>query len=364
MTPTYTQVGGLRFGYRSCLFTVDNFPVVGVVGVAVEQKRVRKTVGSRTPGARPLGRTTGLYSVPVLKIKMLREDSEVLAQYIGQKTTSLAQFGAYGDQTFKFSAQCLEDTNPDATVTMLAEQCVITGRNSDYDKAVGALIEEFTIEALQVAESDKAGQRFLYSTAPNALDALAQDFVVIGGDVSPGRATILDPKREIGWDIRQAYGMNLATLVPKGNPPATFSIRFDLWDEADLPKWNAFSAKWLKYATARVPGATDKNGNPVNYAISVKHPILQAQPIALQQCVIAKIGGLNVDEEGLWGCTVDFLEYGLPVIARQAPTAAVPAAAQAQPTATSAAEVKIQALRDRAAHLADDRANQIGRGAA
>ena len=359
MTPTYTKVGPVRFGSRSCLFAANGFPLLGIVGVSTKQKRVRKTVRSNIPGAPPLGRTSGLYSAPILTLKMLREDSETFAAYLSEQSGKalIDALGAYADAPFTFTAQCTEPSNAAATVTMLAKTCVITDRNTEYAKDVGALVDEYTIEALQISETDSRGQRFLYSTAPNALDALAQDFVTIEGQPSPGRATILDAKREIGWDVRQAWGLDRATLIPKGNPPATFSIRFDMWDEADLPKWNAYSAQWFKYATVRLPGST------TNYALSIKHPILQAQPIALQACVISKIHALNRDEDGLWGSTIEFLEYGKPAIAKQAATAQIAAAAKTQPTAKSARDIREQKALAELAAVANDRAAQIVGGA-
>ena len=363
MTPTYTQVGTIRFGYRSCVFLADNFPLLGIVGLTTKQKRARKNVKSGVPGARPLGRTTGLYSIPTLSVKMLREDSETFAQYLAQKNVGNGQDpGEYANVTFNFSAQCIETTNTAATVTMLASQCVVVDKSSDYDMAIGALVDEYTIEALQVAESDQRGQRFMYSSSPNVLDALAQDFVTIGGDISPGRATILDLKREIGWDIRQGYAYSLATLIPKGNPPATFSIRFDLWDESQLTPWTLFSAKWLKRALVTIPGSINADGSSKNYAISVQHPILQAQPIALQNCVVSKIHGLNTDDEELVGCTIDFLEYGKPIVALQKGPTQVPPASKTQPTATSQLQTDIQTAQNQFNNLANGTANQLTSG--
>ncbi len=348
MTPKFVRVSKTVWSIRSTRFQANGSPMTGILSVDYEQRRTRKIIASRIAGAPPLGRTTGLYSVPTMIVRMLKEDS---GQFTAWLTTTAVNSPAnagslafyktnpsYADPLFSFSIQCSEGSDPFNALTVLASDCVIESKKSVYDSGVGALADEFTISALSLVEQDITGQRMMYSTVPNALDALAQDWVTIGGDRSPGRATILDPKREIGWDVRQAYAYDKATLVPKGNPPATFAIRFDFWDPSQLPLWTAFSSKYLKRSGVIRDGKA--------YALAIAHPILQTQPIALQECVVSKIGGLNKsDEEGTWGSTIDFLEYGQPKIVAQKPPPVIgPAGANAFDVPTAQQDTRDELL--------------------
>lgn len=362
MNPKFVRVGKNVWSMRSTRFQANGSPMTGILAVDYEQKRTRKTIASRIAGAPPLGRTTGLYSVPTMTVRMLKEDSEQFAAWLTTTAVnspanagSLAFFKtnpSYADVLFSFSLQCSEASDPLNTLTVLASDCVVEGKKSVFDNGAGALADEYTISALSLVEKDVTGQRSMYSTVPNALDALAQDYVTIGGDRSPGRATILDPKREIGWDVRQAYAYSNAVLVPKGNPPATFAIRFDFWDPAQLAPWTAFSAKYLKRS------GVIKDGKA--YALAINHPILQAQPIALQECVVAKIGGLNKsDDEGTWGSTIEFLEYGQPKIVAQTPPPVIGAAGANSFDVPTQQQADLNGLREQQTSRADGAAKAL-----
>lgn len=348
MTPTLIRISERIVSWNSASFKVGTYPIGGVVACNYEHRRSRKMVRSNVPGARPLGRPTGLYSVPTFVLRILKEDAYAFDAYLASTVelgiagdlSSLGN-GSIADTVFDFSVQCVEEDLEagfgDVTLSAVGTNCVIESKHSTYDEGIDALVEEYHFSCLQLTEKDANGVRYLYSTAHNALDSLAQDYVTIGGDRSPGKASIIDLKRTIGWDVRQAYGLDRATLVPKGNPPATFSIRFDLWDPGDLNAWDTFSKTYLKWALFRAPGAITK-------ALTIVHPTLQAQPIALKECVVSQIHGLNKDEEGLWSCTVDFMEYGPPAIALQKAPSAIAGKSVDKPVATTAAEQKIQSL--------------------
>lgn len=334
-TPAFQRVSDTIVSWGSAVFRIDNMPISGVISADYEHKRTRKIVRSGVPGAAPLGRPTGLYSVPTFTVRMLKEDAAAFDTYLADQI-AYEGFGSIADTPFTFTAQCVENDSHQV-LTAIGEKCLVDGKKSVYDEGVDALVDEYTFSCLQISESDAQGKRFLYSTAPNAWDKLAQDYVTIGGQKSPGRASILDMKRKIGWDVRKAYGLDKATLVPVGNDPATFSVRFDFWDPAEKVTWDAFAKTYLKWALVRVPGGATK-------ALKVLHPILQAQPFAVQDCVVSEIHGLNKDEEGLWGCTIDFMEYGAPVIALQKARGTIDGKAVQKPVAQTAQQQYLQKI--------------------
>lgn len=344
MTPTLVRISDHVVSWGSASFKIGTFPIGGVVACSYEHRRSRKMVRSNIPGAPPLGRPTGLYSIPTFMLRILKEDSYAFDAYLSSlgvpNDSSSFDRGQIADTPFDFNVQCVEEDLTAGygkiSLSAVGSGCLIESKRSAYDEGIDALIEEYHFSCLQIEEKDDNGVRYLYSTSPNALDALAQDYVTIASNRSPGKASIIDLKRSIGWDVRQAYGLDRATLVPKGNPPATFSIRFDLWDPGDLDAWDIFAKTYLKWALFRAPGSITK-------ALTIVHPILQAQPIALKECVVSQIHGLNKDEEGLWSCTVDFMEYGPPAIALQKAAGAVPGKPTDKPVATTEAERKLQA---------------------
>ena len=355
VNPGLVRVGRTVASWTSSKFFINKNALTGIKNVQYEQKRTRKPVRSNVAGARPLGRPTGLYSVPTITVRQLREDAEQIATFLQSPFVNVVGKDSYADSTFTFQASVNEHADPLAGVHMLASGCTVDGRKTVYDQGSGALVEEWTISALWIQETDANGTRYLYSTEPNAIDAMGQDWITIQADVSPGRATILDPTREIGWDIRQAFAFDKATLVPKGNPPAKFDILFELWTPEQLDVWTPFAAKYFKRAVVLKDAAA--------YALAIRHPILQAQPIALQDCVLTKVGGLNrVGEEGMWASKMSFMEYGQPKIAPQKPPSAIAPAGAVVTSVPTQREFVTQQKTDELRALSDPAASQLTGG--
>lgn len=164
----------------------------------------------------------------------------------------------------------------------------------------------------------------------------AQDYVLINGEKSPGKAIVQRANSPRGWDERGGYGLNGATLIPKGDPLATFSVRFEFWDPAEMPAWYAYAAKYFDKSVRFNPGTTTSR------ALGIYHPILAAPPIRITQVVVLDANGLDKSDDGLWFCEVFFKQYRKPKLAAAPPQAAIPAAAASTPTATDAAQVEMQ----------------------
>lgn len=165
----------------------------------------------------------------------------------------------------------------------------------------------------------------------------AQDYVLINGEKSPGKAIVQRPNSPRGWDERKGYALTGATLVPTGNPLAEFSILFQFWDPADMPAWYAYAAKYFDESVRFNPGTMQPR------ALGINHPILAAPPIRITAVVVVDaVAHGMIEETGLWQWEIFFKRYRKTKIAPPAPIAAIPAAATSKPTAQDAADIEIQ----------------------
>jgi hypothetical protein len=164
----------------------------------------------------------------------------------------------------------------------------------------------------------------------------AREYVMIGGDRSPGKATIRGASSPRGWDERKGYALSGATLVPSGNPLGEFEILFEFWDETQIPLWYSFASKYFDESVRLVPGTLKPK------ALGIEHPILSAPPLRITEAVVLDATQLDMDETGLWSCTVKFKRYRKALPALSPPDASIPAAQKPAPTAQDAAEREIQ----------------------
>jgi|HubBroStandDraft_3_1064219.scaffolds.fasta_scaffold171502_2 hypothetical protein len=173
------------------------------------------------------------------------------------------------------------------------------------------------------------------------------DYVVIGGDRSPGKVTVRGLKQPSGWDERKGYAMSGATLVPSGDPLANFDLFFEFWLVVHRKQWEAFYGKYFALAAKLVAGSTASvigpSGFPVRpnpQAIGVYHPLIQFNKIA--SCVVTNRGELHNDETGGWSQVISLRQYRKPVMALQRPIGTIPSAIVNAPIASTKAEIEIQ----------------------
>lgn len=165
-----------------------------------------------------------------------------------------------------------------------------------------------------------------------------QDYVLIGGDQSPGRCKVQNIHTPRPWDIRKGYAQTGATVVPQGDDLGTFELRFDLWLPSQVPVWYAFAAKYFDKSMRLIPGTN------IPKALSILHPQLSAPPVRITACVVTDATGLLEEEDDLGGyyAIVSCLQYRRPKPALSAPDAKIPAANNPPPTAEDAADAVIQ----------------------
>lgn len=167
-----------------------------------------------------------------------------------------------------------------------------------------------------------------------------QDWIGLGPVRSPGRATIVSAPRANKWDIRDGYGLDGATTVFVGVKASVIEVRFDLWLPSQFTDWLLFSRAVLE------PSAITGR-----LAWEIKHPVLNATPINVFKVQVVEVTPFVQDDDGMWSCTVKFVEFKKPKPALSKPIAAIPAVSKPVPTAQDAAEVEIQALQAKFAAL-------------
>jgi hypothetical protein len=180
---------------------------------------------------------------------------------------------------------------------------------------------------------------FLIPQRRAVLDQISVDYIIIGGQKSPGKCTIKSYSLEWGIDARQAYGLDSATLVPTGRKPAKLELEFYLWDPADFPAWWIFSKQFFSRPALLVPKGL------ASLALSIQHPAVNNPPINVKSVMVEATTGMLPDGEGGWSSTISFIEFLKPRPTLPKPPAAIPSAASPKPTAQDASDREIQSLK-------------------
>lgn len=164
----------------------------------------------------------------------------------------------------------------------------------------------------------------------------SREYVMIGGDASPGKATVRGLNSPRGWDERKGYALSGATLVPTGDELSKFEILFELWDETQMALWNSYASKYFARSVKLVPGTLKPK------ALGIEHPALTAPPHHITEVVVLDVIGPETDDTGGVSWVVKFEEYRKPKPALSPPDASIPAAQKPTPTAEDAADREIQ----------------------
>jgi hypothetical protein len=125
------------------------------------------------------------------------------------------------------------------------------------------------------------------------------DAIEIGGVEAPGVCKLGTVKREYEWDVKKGKGSAGATITFVGRPPVKFSVTFYLWTVDHFTEWDDFRPL-LKYTPTK----------KAVQAIDIWHPALA--DIECNSVVCEGIGAIEHDGDGLYSCSVDFLEYWPP----------------------------------------------------
>ncbi len=135
------------------------------------------------------------------------------------------------------------------------------------------------------------------SGALNPIDnPQAWDIVSIGDVTSPGLCEVSEAKRKHDYDVKKGKGTAGATTTFTGKSPATFAIKFKLWQPAHFTAWDTFRPL-LKYDPAKKTAQ----------AFDIYHPALA--DIDIKSVVTESIGSIVHEGGQLYSITVEFLEY-------------------------------------------------------
>lgn len=143
--------------------------------------------------------------------------------------------------------------------------------------------------------------------APFGKGALAHDFIIVAGKRSPGIAIVSGAELEMRIDAPGGYGLSGATLKTIGTKLVEFQALIQLWEPEHFDEWEQFQKVLLPRNSAT--GALS-NVKPAP-ALTFHHPA--TDPLGVKAVVVKKIGQVErLDETGLYGVTVRFLEFRQP----------------------------------------------------
>lgn len=146
--PDLVRVNNTVFSWTSSRFLVDGSPMEGFVACDYEQKRERKIVHAARQQGTPLGWTSGKYSVPTCKIRILKENSQAFKQQLLLNPTAL---GSYGDAEFTMLIQAIEPTIGSLPITVAAAPCAVIGEREAREEGIDELVDEYDLAVLEMS---------------------------------------------------------------------------------------------------------------------------------------------------------------------------------------------------------------------
>ena len=177
----------------------------------------------------------------------------------------------------------------------------------------------------------------------------ALDYIVLGGQRSPGVVTLRGHDRFIAWDIQKAEGEEGAVTKRKPDAPGSFEAEFYLAGDSLDEQGRTDFAQWDKFE-AIVRSMAD---GPAPKALPIYHPDLARN--GFTEVTSGGIGGLRYDSRGGALVIVKFQEYKPPKpkrLRRATPKAGVGAVVGTvtleAPDPNAAAKAELSALLDQA----------------
>lgn len=142
-----------------------------------------------------------------------------------------------------------------------------------------------------------------------------QDFILLAGQKSPGRATVTSAGSPRTWDKQKGWGFSGATLIYTGDDLPDFDVVVDLWDQSHWTQWNSFARVLEKSPTGIKPKA-----------LEIIHPLLNRAPLKITQVVIRDVTQFEQSAKGLWTCRIQLTAFRAPKAALGKPNGSIPRA--------------------------------------
>lgn len=182
------------------------------------------------------------------------------------------------------------------------------------------------------------------SVAPNASGIRGigpqADFFTLSGDASPGLATLTAVNAKQGWEIREAFALSWATIIPKGELLSVIEFEIELWTAIHSQAWDVFAAKYLARPAPAQPGTK------LPKSFGFNHDQASAPPYNVSSVVILEVSYLGQRDGGKVAHKVTMLEWKQPLPAPPRPDQSTPPVEGGLP---SAADKLDQELLDAAA---------------
>jgi hypothetical protein len=327
------RINRSTWGASSVLLTIDGQATESFVAIDYEERLELRIISSNIQDNVPLGMSLGRYQVGTFPLTMLRDGARAFKTYLTSKAPA-AMSGSFGQATFDMglSLSSVDSSNVIPSTTVFIS-CRVVGEQNSRDPESGALVTEFTIAALAIAQD---GMSLFDATGLASAGLPGTDKIAIAGIPAPGKWTLLRAPRKFGWDVRKGAGLSGATVVPTGDELVVARFLVEIWDPADYLLFNAFRSQYLKKQLVSVAGS------PQGLAIGIDHPELKQ--LGATSFVVQEVNPLVNDSFGVWSAEVEFLEYRRPLPALSKPAAAIPDVSAPAPTAQDQADVEIQKL--------------------
>lgn len=156
--------------------------------------------------------------------------------------------------------------------------------------------------------------------------------ISLGESELPGQWILQPGAAEFVFQEQQGIGLSGATLRVIGDKLAHATFLAIFWKESD---WDRFQPIRKKYLTR----AVYKQGTAGSYAIGIKHPELNF--LGIVSVALAKTPWFTRTPQGKWYGQVEFIQYRKPKPALESPDAAIPAAAEPNPSAQDSYEQEL-----------------------
>lgn len=178
----------------------------------------------------------------------------------------------------------------------------------------------------------------------NPLDLLnadappCQDFIILQGQKSPGRATVRVAGCPRKWDVQAGFGISGGSMTFHGEEvPSEFEVEIALWEDEHWADWNRF-VKLLAVPPNRsllgAPSPAAAISDPLLKAaasspmkgLDIKHPRLNRRPLLITTVVVRNVTSFERSKTGLETCTITFSKWKPPRLALAKVDGKIPAA--------------------------------------
>jgi hypothetical protein len=135
------------------------------------------------------------------------------------------------------------------------------------------------------------------------------DYVVLGGQKTPGLATIVGASSPRKWDERAGYALSGATVWYHGLGLARFSLMLRLYTAEEWAAWDAF-----RPLVATPPRTRAAKG------LQIEHPLLAH--VGITAVVVDELMAPEQTDDGEWTIEIRLIEFRQPKVALAKPDAA------------------------------------------